>query len=125
MAESPITVTRELFFERARPAAGLATPTRLFTSPARGYARTSKIVIGNSGAATTFNIWIGNQVDTETATTLILPGAAIGAGGSTTFPSFISLPGGDALVNGGWISVSSTSGNVSFHVHGTKVTITT
>lgn len=124
MAESPITVTRELFMERARPGAGIGTPTRLFTSPSRGYARSSKIVIGNSGAATTFNIWIGNKVDTETATTLIMPGAAIGAGGSTTFPSYISLPGGDAFVDGGWISVSSASGNVSFQIHGTKVTIT-
>ena len=124
MATSPITVTRELFMERARPAAGLATATRLFTSPARGYARSSKVIIGNSGAATTFNVWIGNKTDVENATTLILPGAAIAAAGATTGPSYIELPGGCAFVEGGWISVSSTSGNVSFQIHGTKVTIT-
>lgn len=116
------TMTRVLKMAQASPTGGLATPTRLYTSPASGYAVTSKLRICNRGAVTTFNVWIGNNIDTEQPTQAAYFNAFLGAAGAAQ--SVIESPGGDVMVNGGWVSVSSASGAVSFHLCVEETTIT-
>ncbi len=125
-ALTPVTevrrITRELFMEHAKPAAGVTTPVRMFTSPSVGYATASKVIVGNQSTAAVFSIWIGKRNEVEDATTLVIKSAALGGSGLSS--SYIEFLAGTVYVNGGWISVASDTGNVGFQIHGNKVTIT-
>lgn len=101
----------------ANPSAGVVT--RLYTAPSNGRMVASKIAICNHGLAGTFRVWVGKAVETENdAKTRRFWDVALGAN------SVQEIVGGDCFRNLGWISVSASTNNFSFQIHGEETTIT-